>query len=145
MTKPLIVRREIPASQAEVFDAFSCVEKLTSWFKPNSEMTVKALEFQIKHQGRFRLQFVTPKGGSPIVVGTFLNLRRPEFIEMSWEWQAPDPLEGVPMKIAFCLGITDVGTEVVLTHTGNPSENAFTIHEDGWIGTLKNLESYLQA
>jgi len=62
---------------------------------------------------------------------------------MTWEWQAPDPLENVPMSVNFrFLDVAD-GTEVVVIHEGILSDQACTIHAEGWEATLKILQTFL--
>jgi len=146
MTKsliPLVVRRTINASQDRIFDAFSSAASMTSWFTPNPDITVEALEYDFFETGCFKLRYAMPDGRHPVVAGVFERIDRPRLIVMTWIWQAPDPLENVPMKVTFRFLEEAGGTEVVIVHEGIPTDIACTIHADGWEGTLTQFEAFL--
>lgn len=84
-----------------------------------------------------------PDGRNPVVSGVFERIERPKLIVMTWEWQAPDPLEGIPMKVTFQFQQQRAATDVVVTHEGIPSDSACTIHAEGWEGTLTILTEFL--
>lgn len=140
---PLIVRRIIHAPRTRLFDAFSDAKTLTQWFTPDPGIAVDALEFAFEKGGCFRLRYRMPDGRTPCVAGVFLEIEPSRFISMTWEWQAPDPLENVPMTVSFRFLDVAGGTEVVVVHEGIPSDQACTIHAEGWEATLKILESHL--
>ena len=147
MTKqpiPLVVRRNIPAPRERIFNAFTRPELLTQWFTPSTDISVEALAFNFRPSGAFRLRYVMPDGRTPEVAGVFRRIEPPERIVMSWVWQAPDPLEDIPMNVTFeFLDSTDA-TEIVITHEGIPSDTACTVHADGWEGTLTVLAWFLK-
>nr|WP_319385012.1 SRPBCC domain-containing protein [uncultured Roseibium sp.] len=140
---PLIVRRTIYAPRATLFNAFGDAQTLTQWFTPDPGITVEALQYAFEQGGHFRLRYLMPDGRTPCVAGVFREIEPSRFISMSWEWQAPDPLENVPMTVSFRFLDVPGGTEVVVVHEGIPSDQACTIHADGWEATLQILESYL--
>ena len=140
---PLIVRRTIKAPRARVFSAFRDAETLTQWFTPDPGIMVEALEFVFAQGGGFRLRYLMPDGRTPSVAGVFQEIDPPRQISMSWQWQAPDPLENIPMSVSFRFLDTEEGTEVVVVHEGIPSDRACTIHAQGWEATLRILEVFL--
>jgi uncharacterized protein YndB with AHSA1/START domain len=101
------------------------------------------VEFCFSPNRPFRLRYAMPDGRHPIVAGVFERIDPPECIVMTWMWEAPDPLENIPMKVTFRFVDKPAGTEVVITHEGIPSDTACTIHADGWEGTLTCLERFL--
>jgi len=140
---PLIVRRTIKAPRTRIFSAFRDADTLTQWFTPDPGITVEALEYLFEQDGRFRLRYLMPDGRTPCVAGVFQEIEPSRFIRMTWEWQAPDPLENVPMSVNFrFLDVAD-GTEVVVIHEGILSDQACTIHAEGWEATLKILQTFL--
>ena len=143
-TIPLIVRRTIKALPGTLFDAFATEVSLTCWFTPNPDITVEALIYDFEPGGRFRLRYRMPDGRQPTVAGIFEQLERPKLIVMTWEWQAPDPLEGIPMKVTFQFLEKPNATDVVITHEGIPSDSACSIHSDGWEATLSVLDAFLE-
>ncbi|WP_422378270.1 SRPBCC family protein [Roseibium sp.] len=141
---PLIVRRHIRADRNKIFDAFASAETLTLWFTPSDEISVDALEYDFVPMGRFRLRYLMPEGREAVVAGTFEKIESPGQIVLSWIWQAPDPLAGIPMTVTFRFLAKDTGTDVVIIHEGIPSDTACTVHEDGWDATLIRLVVFLE-
>jgi len=140
---PLIVRRTIEAPRDRVFEAFSSASALIRWFTPSKNISVEALEFDFVPGGRFRLRYSMPDGRTPVVAGVIEQIERPSQIVLSWVWQAPDPLEGIPMKVTFRLVGKGNATDVVITHEGIPSDVVCTVHAEGWDGTLTFLAEHL--
>ncbi len=141
---PLVVRRLIPAPPERIFDAFRLSERLSQWFTPGPEVAVDVLEYRFVPEGSFRLRYTLPDGRHPVVGGVFETINRPSRIAFSWVWEAPDPLEGVPMHVSFTLRAKRLTTEVTVTHRGIPSNTACTIHEQSWNGTLAVLSQFIQ-
>ena len=140
---PLIVRRLIPASRARIYDAFSRPEALAKWFTPDPGITVDVVAFDFHVGGRFCFRYTMDDGRRPAVGGNYETISPPDRIVMSWIWEAPDPLAGIPMRVSFDFVNREQATEVVVTHEGIPSDRACSIHEDGWESTLAGLEVYL--
>lgn len=140
---PLIVRRSIPAARTRIFDAFSSAGALSQWFTPSAEVLLDILEFAFESGGRFRFRYVMPDGRKPVVGGVYELIEPPERIVCSWIWEAPDPLAGIPMRVLFEFFEDGGRTEVVVTHHGIPSDQACSIHEDGWDAALDRLEGHL--
>lgn len=140
---PLIVRRQIPAPRTRIFDAFSRSEALAKWFTPDPGIAIDVLAFDFRTGGRFRFRYTMGDGRQPVVAGAYEIISPPVQIAMSWIWQAPDPLAGVPMRVTFDFLERKGATEVVVTHEGIPSDQACSIHEDGWEATLAMLEVHV--
>ena len=84
-----------------------------------------------------------PDGRQPVVGGVYELIEPPAQIIFSWVWEAPGPLADIPMRVRFEFFEKGDATEVVITHDGLPSDQACSIHEDGWEGSLNSLERYL--
>ena len=142
-TIPLIVRRAITAPRTRIFEAFSRADLLTQWFTPSADISVEVLTFNFENGGRFRLRYIMPDGRRPVVGGAYELIEPPAQIILSWIWEAPDPLAGIPMRVLFQFAEKGNATEVVITHERLPSDHACTIHADGWEGSLNSLERFL--
>ncbi len=140
---PLIVQRLIPAPRIRVFDAFSRADLLAQWFTPSPDISLDVLDFDFVENGAFRFRYVMPDGRRPVVGGAYERIARPEEIVVSWLWEAPDPLQGIDMRVLFRFVDKGDATEVVIRHEKLPSDMACTVHDDGWEGSLDSLERFL--
>ena len=140
---PLIVRRMIQAPRTRVFEAFASSEALSRWFTPSADVVLEVMDFDFVAGGRFRLRYIMPDGRQPVVGGVYELIEPPARIIMSWIWEAPDPLADIPMRVSVQFLEKGDATDLVITHEGIPSDQACTIHEDGWGGALNSLERFL--
>ncbi len=142
-TVPLVVRRQIAAPRRRVFEAFSRADLLVQWFTPTAEVGLDILAFEFREGAAFRFRYVMPDGRRPVVGGVYERIAAPEEIVVSWLWEAPDPLQGVDMRVRFRFEQAGDATEVVIRHEKLPSDAACTIHQDGWEAALDRLGSFL--
>ena len=138
----LIVHRLIEAPRDRVFEAFSKTELLTQWFTPSANNSVEVIDFDFVSGGSYRLRYSMSEDCHPTVGGLYERIDSPMQIVMSWIWEAPDPLADISMRVSFDLFEKGEATEVVITHEKISSDQACTVHEDGWEGTLNSLERY---
>lgn len=140
---PLIVSRIIAAPCSRIFAAFTDPAALARWFKPNADTPVEILTYEFRDRGRYRLAWLLPDGRRPVVSGTFEEIERDRTIKMTWIWEAPDPLAGVPMRVTFHFKQSGEATEVKIVHEGIPNDMACTVHQEGWESTLDLLSDTL--
>lgn len=139
---PLIVRRVIAAPRDRLFKAFGSADALSQWFTPSADISLDIIAFDFTAGGRFRFRYVMPDGRRPVVGGVYELIEPPTQIICSWVWEAPDLLADIPMRVLFEFFEHGGKTEVTITHQGIPSDQACSIHEDGWDGALNGLERY---
>ncbi|MCR9135911.1 MAG: SRPBCC domain-containing protein [Alphaproteobacteria bacterium] len=140
---PLIVRRTIAAPRERIFRSFSRSDLLAQWFTPTTDIVIDILDFEFAAGAAFRFRYTMPDGRQPVVGGVYESIDEPERIVMSWIWEDPDPLAGIPMRVTFQF-IADVGaTQVTIIHEHLPSDKACSIHADGWEASLDRLEDFL--
>ena len=142
---PLIVRRVIAAPRDRIFNAFGSADALSKWFTPSTEIYLDVVAFDFTVGGRFRFRYIMPDGRRPVVGGIYELIEVPKRIICSWVWEAPDPLADIPMRVLFEFCEIGGDTEVVITHHGIPSDQACSIHEDGWHGALRSLQRHVDT
>jgi uncharacterized protein YndB with AHSA1/START domain len=139
MTSLTLVRR-IKASPATLFEAFTTVEGLTSWWGPD-DLPVLFAEADVRVGGAFRVRFGTCDGLQHECAGEFLEVVRPERIIMSWRWTSGgEPLErDAVSRVELHLKAIDRGTELTLIHAALAHDDSRRNHEGGWAGALDKL------
>jgi uncharacterized protein YndB with AHSA1/START domain len=76
--------------------------------------------------------------------GEYLEVVKPERLCMSWRWTggAEDPGESL---VEIRLGAVAEGTELTFTHSRLHDEESRRSHEEGWTGTLDELERHFSC
>ena len=139
MASVTLVRR-IKARPATVFDAFSTVEGLTSWWGPE-DLPLLSAEADVRVGGTFRVRFPTSDGSVHECTGRFLEVKRPERITMSWQWTTGgEPTErGRTSRLELHLRPNVDGTELTLIHAELGEDAGARSHGQGWDGALNKL------
>ena len=109
---------------------------MSRWLAPTDAYTTIVHELDLRVGGRFRIEMRHTGGAQNIAVGAYREISPPERLAFTWRWEGhemPDTL--------VSLQFLDRGaeTEVVLTHTGLPSEESRAKHQEGWFGCLDRL------
>ena len=133
-----IVRREIAAPAAELFDAWLDAGKLAAWMRPfDTERADVKLDPRVG--GEFEIVMHTPKGAVPHT-GSYQEITRPRRIVFTWN----SPFAGDHGSlVTVYFNARGRGTEIVITHERLPSEEMVTAHSGGWNGILDRIgESY---
>ena len=142
MTSLTLVRR-IAARPAIVFDALTTPEGIACWWGPD-EGPVLIAETDVRVGGRFRVRFRRLNSGEHESSGSYLEVRRPERLVMSWRWLGgeEDPGES---RVEIDLRPIAEGTEMTFTHCALSNEDARRSHEEGWTGALNKLERHFHG
>jgi len=139
MASVTLVRR-IKARPATVFDAFSTVEGLTSWWGPDDLPLISA-EADVRVGGIFRVRFPTSDGSVHECTGQFLEIKKPELLTLSWQWtMGGEPTEkGRTSRLELHLRPVAEGTELTLIHAELGQDAGAKSHGEGWSGALEKL------
>ena len=124
----LRIVRILPASAAEVFDAWLNPESLAVWMAPGS-VARSVVEVDARVGGRFRIVMRGPDCDHEHV-GQYLVLERPRRLVFTWISEAT-----FGQTTTVTLEIVRRGpeeSELTLTHEGLPDEPAETKHRSGW-------------
>lgn len=119
VTKFMAARRE------KIFAAWTRPDLLARWFWPKLEA-----EVDLRVGGRFR--FATVLSFGPLVAsGTYREIVPNERLVFTWNWEegggeVPETLVTVEFRQV------EGGTEVVVTHEGNPTLQIAENHKQGW-------------
>jgi uncharacterized protein YndB with AHSA1/START domain len=134
-TGKIVVKRTIPATVDELFDAWLDPESLAQWMRPgaNPHTTVRvdarvgAFEVVMHHQTA-----VAP-------------LRRiPPRAQRSWCSPGSDATHHAETLVTVEFSAASASTEIVLTHERMPDHEAGIKHNRGWTHALELLEDLLK-
>lgn len=136
----LEVRRTFAASRERVFAAWTSAEALKRWHAPGDTVVEDAgVDFRVG--GQYHVLMRGTDGSKHLVGGQYREIDRPNRIVLSWRWQnKQDDTESL-VTIVFIERGNE--TEVVLTHTGLPTDQQRDAHRHGWIGCFDNLTKTL--
>lgn len=131
-TTILTVRRTFPAARERVFRAWTQREALLQWFRPEGRgVTISKLDVQVG--GSFCFDVAD---GSHSLVGTYLEIVRPEKLVFTWSSTATSGKETVVTVEFIEHGLV---TQVVLTHERFSSKEMRSLHQAGWQALLAQL------
>ncbi|MBI4588981.1 MAG: SRPBCC domain-containing protein [Candidatus Rokubacteria bacterium] len=137
----LQLRRTFAAPRGKVFRAWTDPEELKKWWGPPGYGTPSA-EVDLRVGGKYRLGMrKLPDGEVFYLSGTYREVRRPERLVYTWQWEAEPELGDTLVTVEF--HDRAGSTEIVLTHELFPTEKARQEHERGWSGGLDNLAKIL--
>src|SRR6185295_4962002 len=135
----LRVERDFAASRERVFRAWIDPSAARVWYAPPAAVWTEPLVLQARPGGRFRFA-VSVAGKIYTIHGTYHDIRRPDRLVFTWEWQ-DDPDRGDSGNSLVTLELNGQGkkTELVLTQTGFPSESSRQAHRARWEDCLETI------
>lgn len=136
-TTILTVRRTFPAARERVFRAWTEREALLQWFRPRG-MGVIISKLEVQVGGSFCFDVAD---GSDSLVGTYLEIVRPEKLVFTWSSAATSDKETVVTVEFIEHGLV---TQVVLTHERLSSKEMRSLHQAGWQSLLDQLTEILR-
>jgi uncharacterized protein YndB with AHSA1/START domain len=146
----LQVRRTFSASRERLFEAWTQREHLNQWMgRTKAGASTEYLELDLRLGGRYRIRTVTPEGHVYFVFGVYREIRPPQKLSFTWEWEKKfgpagevfEKLEETLVTVEFLENGRE--TEIVLTHTGLPNAASRDRHQHGWTGCFDALASIL--
>ena len=135
-TGTIVVRRTIPATVDELFDAWLDPESLAQWMHPGSTARSTA-KVDARVGGAFEVIMHSPN--KPLRhYGEYRHIERNKKLTFSWISDATHHMETL-VTVEF--NIAGAGTEIVLTHERIPDHEAGKAHAQGWALGFELLEN----
>jgi uncharacterized protein YndB with AHSA1/START domain len=134
----LVLKRMLNAPQERAFKVWTSAEHIQQWMRPEPGMEVPLATMDLRVGGKFRIQMKTPSGEFFTAVGVFQEVKTPELLVYSWDWEKDGSgtefgeVEGKPslMRVEFLK--KGERTELVLTHSRFATVESRDSHARGW-------------
>lgn len=137
----LTLKRQIKASPARIFKAWTDPAKLIHWFGPHeTEDGSVVAEMDLRIGGSYRIGFRTSDGKAHDASGEFKEIVENEKLVFTWTWDS-EPDQQTLMTIT--LRGEEGGTMLTLTHALLADEASRADHEKGWTGVIDRLERFV--
>ncbi len=139
----LNMSRRFNASQERVYRAFAEGDLVAQWFGPDGfDCTVH--EYDARPGGGYSVIMCSPEGTQHPLSGTFHEVTPFDRLVFTWIWGGEGDLAGRETLVE--LDFVPVGdqTELRLTHTMLPSEEACNQHRGGWDSSFVCLSRLLK-
>lgn len=134
----LVIRKTIPASAERLFQAWTEPEQLKQWWGPESVTCIEAV-VDLRVGGRYRIGNRFADGSVLWIRGKFEVIDAPHKLVYTWQIGTDSREELVSVSFRT----TDGQTEVTVVHERIPDTRTRDSHEQGWLGCLSKLYSYL--
>jgi uncharacterized protein YndB with AHSA1/START domain len=137
------IEREFDAPIDRVFEAWTQPQNLRQWFHASENTVVDAADVDLRVGGRYRLAIRDPES-LYVVFGSYLRIEAPHVLEFTWQWEVSS-LEQA--ETVVLLELTAIGdrTKLRLTHSKLSTSRSYQAHDQGWIGVLETLATFVQS
>jgi len=134
----LIITRILSASRQAVFDAWTTAESVRHWMCPEA-MSVALAELDLRVGGAFRVDMLID-GGRSVHTGIYREISPPERLVFTWRSRSTHDRDTLVTVDLRALGEK---TELTITQTLLPDEEAVRNHTRGWTQVLEHLAAHL--
>jgi uncharacterized protein YndB with AHSA1/START domain len=145
----LVLRRTFAAPRDLVFAAWTEPDRIKKWMcKSSMEAKIEFIELNVCPGGHLRLNVTTVNGDVYDIQGEYHEIRVPERLVYTWEWQRRNRQESRNDDLGQTLVTVEFfdrgsQTEVILTHSGFSNAEMRDLHQFGWPASLDALEQAL--
>lgn len=132
------VARRIPATPAEIFDAWRDPAIMKQWYFPGPDWSSEMVH-DFETGGRYHLEMIHAGGDRYVHSGEYREIT--PFERIVFSWSTPFVKESL---VTVTLRPLDGDTEITLRHEFPAGINVEMpgLHEVGWTGTLQNMSAY---
>ena len=144
--------RIVATNPDAVYRAFSTAESLMAWLPPGG-MTGRALEYDFREGGRYRIELTYDASARPgagkttertdVSTGRFLTLEPATRIVQTVEFESHDSSFAGQMLMTWSFAAVAEGTRVTVTAENVPPGISKADHDEGLRASLENLANYL--
>jgi len=147
----LILKRVLNAPPELAFRAWTTSEHIQQWMRPEEGMVVPLAHMDLRVGGKYRIQMRTPDGEFFTAVGEFREVKAPERLVYTWDWEKDGSgaevgeVEGKPSLITVEFLKRGEQTELVLTHSRFASVQSRDSHAQGWSRGVESFAKFVEG
>jgi uncharacterized protein YndB with AHSA1/START domain len=131
----LVIHRLIDAPRERVWLAWTDPADLKQWWSP-------VLEADVRPDGAWKAEVVSPDGSTAWSHGTYLTVDRPKEVSYTFAWDATD---SAPTTVTITLADNGARTEMTVRQGGFTSEADRDAHIPGWNTAFDELATFLKG
>jgi uncharacterized protein YndB with AHSA1/START domain len=146
MSRPtaLVVRRQIRAPVARVFDAWIQPQQLRQWWGPRP-LTCSDASVDLRVGGAYRIGNLFPDGSVVWISGEFEIVEPPFRLVYTWHVERKESPIADRSRVTVRFQASGDGTEVIVVHERIDTEETRADHEKGWNGCLDGLAGFFAS
>jgi uncharacterized protein YndB with AHSA1/START domain len=136
------IERRFAASARIVFEAWTNPEVMCRWWHAAPHWHTSHAESNLRVGGAVRVVMHSADDGNDYGGrGEYTVIHPYAHLAFTWTWDDEDTTSLIELRFTEIDGATDV----VLTHSGLPSADSASGHEEGWRAALDNLQRKVLA
>ena len=136
----VVVRRRIPATREELFDAWTDPESMRQWMCPGDVVSAD-VQMDPRVGGSFLILMRSPTQVHEHR-GEFTVVERPSKLVFTWSANATDPHLSLVTVEFFQVSANE--SDLQLTHEGLPGKDVADRYQAGWGKIVTHLEEHLR-
>ena len=138
----VVLRRTYPVPRERVFAAWTTPEMAAQFLGPGDTKATD-ITMDVKTGGAYSITMLSPEMGRMVARGTYLEVKPPARLVMTWSWEEDDPAEEHESLLTLDFNERGGETELVLTHEKLATVESRNNHEHGWTMIVDALGSVL--
>lgn len=137
----LTIERELNASPARVYEAWTNPQILQKWWGPVG-VTIPELTLDVRENGEWTTTFHSEKMGNRVVSGKYITLEPPKRLVFTWGW-TNDGKRGHETLVEILLTAQGDNTLMTLTQKTFMQTEHRDNHNHGWTSSFTKLDKLL--
>ena len=138
--------RDYPVALTRLWRAVTEPLQLMQWFGPEG-VYIDRCQIDFRQTGPWECVMVGKQSGQAFhVSGQITHVAPPEgsrgSLGLTWAWHDDTGARGSESHVMFVVEETEAGARLTLTHRDLPSVEAAQDHTQGWLSTLRKLDTY---
>jgi uncharacterized protein YndB with AHSA1/START domain len=138
----LSITRYYNASPEKMWRAWTDLEAMKEWWKPDDTYSPVVTEADVRVGGRFHVRMISPEGKEHDVSGVYLEVVPNRKLVFTWVGKETSERETL---VTVILRPSGSGTELELRHEQFVDREDRDSHQAGWSGCLTVLEHFLAS